>query len=261
MRNAILIIFAAAACLAFIITGQMYWQQKIDAAVKQAREKVETSAEQEETVRKTETLLARAKQLPAAAQDAMKRAIEEGRPIRLVIAGSESTPETGGWPDLLKQALDEAYGKGTFHITVHEYENMTTADADEQNIAADWAKEKPDLLLLEPFLLNDNGAIAIDDTLAHIESIIGQLTSAVPNVAVMLQPPNPIANATYYPRQVEALQAFANEHHYAYLDHWPAWPDDESGEFDQFIDPNSDLPTENGAKRWAEVLANYFIAQ
>ncbi|RLQ07036.1 SGNH/GDSL hydrolase family protein [Geobacillus sp. FSL K6-0789] len=261
MRNFILILLFTAACLAFIITGHLYWERKIDATVQAARAKVEISAKQETETSQTEAILARAKQLPAAAQAAIKRAVEEKRPIRLVIAGSESTPENGGWPDLLKQALDKAYGKGVFHITVHEYEGLTTADADRQRIAADWAKDKPDLVLLEPFLLNDNGVVTIDDTLAHIQSILAGLKSAAPNAVVILQPPNPIYNATYYPRQVERLEAFANENGYPYLNHWPAWPDDQSEELNRYVDPQTDLPTAEGANVWANALAKRFIAQ
>ncbi|QIZ66054.1 SGNH/GDSL hydrolase family protein [Geobacillus subterraneus] len=261
MRNFVLILLIAVACLAFAIAGHVYWKQTIDATVQAARAKMETFAEQEEKANQTEAALARAKRLPADAQAAIKRAVEENRPIRLVIAGSESTPEKGGWPDLLKQALDEAYGEGTFQITVHEYEGLTTADADRQRIAADWASDKPDLVLLEPFLLNDNGVIVIDDTLDHIESMIGQLKSAAPDAVVMLQPPNPIYNATYYPEQVEELEAFAKENGYPYINHWPAWPDNQSEELNKYIDPESDLPTEEGAKRWADALAEYFIAQ
>jgi len=261
LKNVVLIVIVAAACLTLIVASHFYWEQNIAAVVKEARAKMETTSKQDEMAHKAETVLARAKQLPAAAQHVMKQAVNENRPIRLVIAGSESTPEKGGWPDLFKQALDEAYGKGVFDITVHEYEGFTTADADEQRIAADWAEEQPDLVLLEPFLLNDNGVVTIDDSLEHIQAMIGQLKNAAPNAVVMLQPPNPIANATYYPQQVAALQAFAKENGYTYLDHWPAWPDDESDEFATFIDPDSDLPTKEGAKRWAEVLAKYFIAK
>lgn len=261
MKNFILITLVAAACLVFTVAGHVYWKQNIDTTVQAAREEMEASAKQEEKADQTETILARAKRLPAAAQNAIKRAVEENRPIRLVIAGSESTPEKSGWPDLLKQALDEAYGEGAFQITVHEYEGLTTADADRQRIAADWANDKPDLVLLEPFLLNDNGVLTIDDTLAHIESIIGQLKSAAPDAVVILQPPNPIDNATYYPKQVEELEAFAKENGYPYINHWPAWPDNKSEELNKYIDPENDLPTSEGAKRWAEALAEYFIAQ
>ena len=261
LRNFVFILLITAACLSFTIVGHLYWKQTIDATVQAARAKMETSGQQEEKADQTKAILARTKQLPAAAQNAIKRAVAENRPIRLVIAGSESTPEKGGWPDLLKQALDEAYGEGAFQITVHEYEGLTTADADRQRIAADWANDKPDLVLFEPFLLNDNGVIVIDDTLDHIESIISQLKSDVPDAVVILQPPNPIYNATYYPKQVEKLEAFAKEKHYAYYDHWTAWPDYKSKEIDQYVDPESDLPTTEGAKRWAEALAEYFIAQ
>jgi len=261
VRNVLLAMFVAVACLAFILVSHLYWENKVAEAVKEARIETGTTAKSGQTGESVNPIVARAKRLPADAQAAIKRAVEENRPIRLVIAGSESTPEKGGWPDLLKQALDEAYGEGAFQITVHEYEGLTTADADRQRIAADWANDKPDLVLFEPFLLNDNGIIVIDDTLDHIESIIGQLKSAAPDAVVILQPPNPIYNATYYPKQVEELKAFAKENRYAYFDHWSAWPDYKSKEIDQYVDPESDLPTAEGAKRWAEALAEYFIAQ
>lgn len=261
MRNVILAIFMAVACFAFIIAGHLYWESKVAEAVKEAQERVRADAGSEQAAKQANPILAQIKTLPADVQAAIKRAVEEKRPIRLVIAGSESTPENGGWPDLLKQALDKAYGKGVFHITVHEYEGLTTADADRQRIAADWANDEPDLVLLEPFLLNDNGVVMIDDTLAHIQSIIDELQSAAPDAAVILQPPNPIYNATYYPKQVEALERFAKDNGYAYFDHWSAWPDHKSEELNQYVDPESDLPTAEGANVWANALAKRFIAQ
>ena len=110
-------------------------------------------------------------------------------------------------------------------------------------------------------LTRGNALTTVGRTALGEGSIIGQLKSAAPDAVVILQPPNPIYNATYYPKQVEKLEAFAKEKHYAYYDHWTAWPDYKSKEIDQYVDPESDLPTAEGAKRWAEALAEYFIAQ
>jgi len=126
VRNVLLAMFVAVACLAFILVSHLYWENKVAEAVKEARIETGTTAKSGQTGESVNPIVARAKRLPADAQAAIKRAVEENRPIRLVIAGSESTPEKGGWPDLLKQALDEAYGEGAFQITVHEYEGLNS---------------------------------------------------------------------------------------------------------------------------------------
>jgi hypothetical protein len=258
VRNVLLTVLLVISCTSFIVVGHLYWQKKIDAAVRQAMtEATEFSKEQA-----TDERMAYAKKLPAEVQAKIKRAIETNRPLRLVIAGSEATPASkDGWPALLEQQLDATYGNEVFQVVVKEYKGMTTKQAIEENIAGQLSEEKPDILLWEPFLLNNNGVIDMNDTLEHIDTMIQTITDTLPGVTVMLQPPHPIYNAVYYPEQVKQFQAFAKEKGYIYIDHWQAWPDYKSEELNTYVDPDTDLPTKDGQERWADFLADYFIAK
>lgn len=262
MRNVLLAVLLAISCTSFIVVGHLYWQKKIDATVRQAITEATESSQGQAAHEEETKLMAYAKKLPAEVQAKIKRAIETNRPLRLVIAGSEATSASkDGWPALLEQQLDATYGSKVFQVIVKEYKGMTTKQAIDQNIAEQLIEEKPDILLWEPFLLNNNGVIDINDTLAHIDTMIKTITAALPDVTVMLQPPNPIYNATYYPEQVKQFQAFAKEKGYIYIDHWQAWPDYKSEELNKYVDPNTDLPTKDGQKCWADYLAGYFIAK
>jgi hypothetical protein len=217
VRNVLLAVLLAISCTSFIVAGHLYWQKKIDNTVRQAMtEAAESSKEQADREKETK-LMAYAKKLPEEVQAKIKRAIETNRPLRLVIAGSEAVPASkDGWPGLLKQQLDAAYGSKVFQVIVKEYKGMTTKQAIDENIAQQLIKEKPDILLWEPFLLNNNGVIDINDTFKHIDTMIKTITAALPDATVMLQPPNPIYNATHYPEQVKQFQAFAKEKGYIY---------------------------------------------
>ena len=259
MRNVLLAVLLVISCTSFIVAGHLYWQKKIDATVRQAMtEATEFQVTHEQEAKR----MAYAKKLPAEVQAKIKRAIETNRPLRLVIAGSEATPASkDGWPSLFEQQLDATYGNKAFQVVAKEYKGMTTKQAIEENIAEQLIKEKPDMVLWEPFLLNNNGVININDTFQHIDTIIQTITDTLPDVTIILQPPHPIYNATYYPEQVKQFQAFAKEKGYIYIDHWKAWPDYKSNELNKYVDPDTDLPTKDGQKRWADFLAGYFIAK
>jgi hypothetical protein len=258
VRNVLLAVLLVISCTSFIVVGNLYWHKKIDATVRQAMaEATEFSKEQA-----TDERMTYAKKLPKEVQAKIKRAIETNRPLRLVIAGSEATPAAkDGWPALLKQQLEATYGNEVFQAVVKEYKGMTTKQAIDENIVEQLIEEKPDILLWEPFLLNNNGVIDMNDTLEHIDAMIQTITDTLPDVTIMLQPPHPIYNATYYPEQVKQFQAFAKEKGYIYIDHWQAWPDYKSEELNQYVDPDTDLPTKDGQERWAGFLADYFIAK
>ncbi|KYD19065.1 SGNH/GDSL hydrolase family protein [Saccharococcus caldoxylosilyticus] len=259
MRNVLLAVLLVISCTSFIVAGHLYWQKKIDNTVRQA---VTEATEFQVTHEQEAKRMAYAKKLPAEVQAKIKRAIETNRPLRLVIAGSEATPASkDGWPALFEQQLDATYGNKVFQVVVKEYKGMTTKQAIEENIAGQLIKEKPDIVLWEPFLLNNNGVININDTFQHIDAIIQTITDKLPDVTILLQPPHPIYNATYYPEQVKQFQAFAKEKGYIYIDHWKAWPDYKSNELNKYVDPDTDLPTKDGQKRWADFLADYFIAK
>lgn len=259
MKNFLLMVLLLASCASFIIAGQLYWQEKIDDTVKQA---MAEAPKQEAIVENESKLMKYADQLPAEVQKKIENAIHTNRPVRLVIAGSKAiSSSANSWPALLKNELESTYGKQVFEVVVKEYGDMTTKEALDENIDKEIIDAKPDILLWEPFLLNNNGVIEIGDALQQIDAIIQNIRSALPDVTMMLQPPHPIYNARYYPSQVEQLQSFAKEKGYIYLDHWKAWPDYKSEEINDVVNENTDLPNEQGHQLWADFLIDYFIAK
>jgi hypothetical protein len=222
-----------------------------------------TEAPKQEAIDENESKLMKyADQLPSEVQKKIKNAIHTNRPVRLVIVGSKAISSSEkSWPALLKNKLESTYGKQVFEVVVKEYGDMTTKEALEANVDKEIIDAKPDILLWEPFLLNNNGVIEIEDTLQQIDAIIQNIQSALPGVTMMLQPPHPIYNAEYYPVQVEELKTFAKEKGYIYLDHWKAWPDYKSEEINDVVNENTDLPNERGHQLWADFLIRYFIAK
>lgn len=259
MKNFLLMVLLLASCVSFIIVGQLYWQKKIDDTVKQA---MAEAPKQEASDENESKLMKYADQLPAEVQKKIENAIHTNRPVRLVIAGSKAiSSSANSWPALLKKELESTYGKQVFEVVVKEYGDMTTKEALDENIDKEIIDAKPDILLWEPFLLNNNGVIEIGDALQQIDTIIQNIRSALPDVTMMLQPPHPIYNARYYPAQVEQLQSFAKEKGYIYLDHWKAWPDYKSEEINDVVNENTDLPNEQGQRLWADFFIDYFIAK
>jgi hypothetical protein len=259
VKNFLLTVLLLVSCVSFIITGQLYWQKKIDDTVKQAM----SEAPKQEAIDENESKLMKyADQLPSKVQNKIKNAIHTNRPVRLVIVGSKAISSSEkSWPALFKNELESTYGKQVFEVVVKEYGDMTTKEALEANVDKEIIDAKPDILLWEPFILNNNGVVEIDETLKDIETMIESITSELPDVTMMLQPPHPIYNATYYPTQVEELKTFAKEKGYIYLDHWKAWPDYKSEEINDVVNENTDLPNERGHQLWADFLINYFIAK
>lgn len=188
--------------------------------------------------------------------------LESGDQLEMIAMGSAATAEGDGtWTNLLQQQLDEAYGNGVFQLNAQSFGNDLSIDVTQEQKHIEVANLEPDILLLEPFLLNDNGVVAVDNSLESVGIIINAVESASEDVVIILQPPNPIHNAVYYPGQVDALQAYAQEHDIIYLDHWTNWPDQTSDDILDYIDEEDSTPNEKGHEIWAEYIANYFTGE
>jgi hypothetical protein len=249
-------------CVGLIILGHIHWQQKVHHSVQQAMTESTHSMHEEVAEGKESQLMKYAAHLPKEVQEKIKKAIHTNHPVRLVIVGSEATSSSAdGWPHLLKKQLESTYGSRVFSVTVKEYKGMTTKTAIESNIDQEIIDLRPDILLFEPFILNNNGVIEINDTLEEITTILTSIKSSLPNVTIMLQPPHPIYDAKYYPLQVDELKKFAKENRYIYLDHWSQWPDYRSVEIKKYLDVTNSLPNKNGHRVWANFLIHYFIAK
>jgi hypothetical protein len=247
-----------------IILGHLHWKEKISAHAKQAVPSAKEQKSETDTTQEAEKKgkLKYAKNLPEEIQEKIAASIETGTPLQFVMFGSEATSSSpSGWPAILKEKLLNTYGEDIFRVSVVEIPGKTSSDIVNEKLYEDVVNLKPDILLFEPFTLKDNGAVDLDTRFENITTMIHAIKEQVPDVVILLQPPHPLYNAVYYPKDVEELKNFAEENGWIFLDHWQVWPDQKSEEIKEFLSPDRKTPSEKGHQIWAKYLMDYFVSE
>lgn len=252
-------ILAAIVLIVTVVAGKMYWnhQTSAEASNTAAKESSSTNSARKAASGNWEDY---AGNLPKSVKVKLKEADASGKPMKLLIVGSQATStDSKGWPTMLKKTLNNTYGS-LVDVNVLEYKDTTTLDFVRNQNYKDIVKEKPDVLLFEPFLLNDNGVVGITNTLDNLAVIMSHITEADKDLVTILQPSQPIYNATNYPKEAEALGEFAKENGYEYVNHWSAWPDYKSEKILDYLVEKQRVPTAKGNTAWSSYLEEYFTA-
>ncbi|MFK4998700.1 SGNH/GDSL hydrolase family protein [Bacillus sp. N9] len=202
------------------------------------------------------SVLEKTENWPETARQSFSASIEAGIPYHIAIVGSQALGGEEGWAAMLRDALEETYSKDLINVSIFEFGDKTSnqflADGGDQLVA----DRSPDLVLFEPFTLNDNGRVAVSESHENIATFIEKVDDAV----VILQPTHPIYKATLYPGEVNDLKIFATEQKLPYIDHWEIWPDYKTEEIiDYLVRPKQSAPNEKGHKLWFSYLEKYFI--
>ncbi|MFP7733885.1 SGNH/GDSL hydrolase family protein [Priestia aryabhattai] len=248
-------IFAAVVLIVTIVAGKMYWDHRMSAEASST-----TTSSNSANKAAGGNWEDYAENLPKSVKEKLKNAEASGKPMKLLIVGSQATSnDSKAWPAMLKQTLNHTYGS-LVETSVLEYKDETTLDFVRNQDYKDIIKEKPDVLLFEPFLLNDNGVVGITNTLDNLQVIMSHVTEADKDLVTILQPSQPIYNASNYPKEAEALGDFAKENGYEYVNHWSAWPDYKSDKILDYLVEKQRIPTAKGNKAWASYLEEYFTA-
>ncbi|MEH7236453.1 SGNH/GDSL hydrolase family protein [Bacillus sp. JJ1562] len=264
MKKLLLIIITIAA-IGSVIAGKIHWDQKIATSTKVEvkSEKIEKEKPKsepkvaEDDTRNLDEIMGYTKNLPADVITKVETSVNSEKSLTFVIMGSASTPiDPDGWPMRLKGALEQSYGKDVMNVIIEEIPDKTSLSVIQDNLYEDVIELKPDVLLLEPFILIDNGLVAMSDRLANLQTIINDFKAANSDISLFIQPANPLLKAKFYPREVEELKRFAESNHYTYLDHWTAWPDHQTDEIAEYLEDS--LPNEEGHELWANYLIEYF---
>ncbi|PFA66924.1 hypothetical protein CN378_12500 [Bacillus sp. AFS015802] len=254
MKNFLLILLTIG-CGAFLFLGNMYWQ-----------ERTAVSSSEKSPLRELEPSSAPAEKQgipysnwPEKAQADYKDAKEKGEAYKLALVGSLALgEESNGWSVQLKDALEEEYGD-TLEVSIfqRDTDSLHFTNGDELDEVLSFA---PDMVLYEPFSLNNNSlGVSAEDNLDSIDIFQRELTEANKDAVLLLQPTHPIYGATYYPRDVEKLKEYAEEKGITYLNHWKAWPSDES--LKNYLVDTQDTPNEEGHSLWVDYLKKYFISE
>nr|MBO2481675.1 hypothetical protein [Bacillaceae bacterium] len=259
-------------CVAIIFVGSAHLRATIQSMEEKAAETDETgtqeagkgdgagAAEREESNPFNllpEQLELYTETMPEHLKDRFLQAYEQGEPLDIVFAGSPALGSSAdGWSAQVKKALEDRFGSDFVHVEIVEFDGTSTAFVEEGK-AEEIAEKKPDIVLFEALTLEDNGLVTIDDSLKNIRTFAEALAEENPDALFLLQPPNPIYNAKYYPVQVEELRKFAETQKYELLDHWKAWPDPNSEAILDYLDDGG-LPNEKGHELWAKFIKEYF---
>lgn len=180
--------------------------------------------------------------------------------VQFLIVGSEAM-EVGnpGYAEQLKSALENQYSE-LIEVTIKPFDTTSDIFVNElMDQEIDWTTGY-DVVLLEPFTLNNNGLVVIEDEHAHVLEIQTTVIEHVTDAVVVLNPAHPIQGATYYPTQIDALKGFAELNDIPFIDHWTAWPDHQTEEINQYLTEQG-VPNEAGSKLWADQIINYFVAK
>lgn len=254
---------------ASIIAGKIHWDNKIEAAGNVVKpeitiEKSERGKRTEDTTEQVtkEDILKYTKNLPEEIVEKIENAIDSKEPVHLAIMGSAATSSNPtGWPALLKKELENTYGVEIFDISIKEIPNTTSTEVVTNKLYQDVIDREPDILLLEPFILYDNGAvIPLSNRLANLTTLLTDFETQLPNLSIIIQPANPLHNATFYPGEVNGLKDFVEKSGYLYLNHWEAWPDPTSPEMADHLIDGEGMPNELGHQVWAGYLKEFFIS-
>ncbi|QNG60221.1 SGNH/GDSL hydrolase family protein [Bacillus sp. PAMC26568] len=257
------VILTCMICVIIIMAGNLHWQIKTGSkGAQQVLKLVDSSKEQtesEDAPIKEEPNAS--KNLPKELAAKIKAAQEGGEPVKFVMYGSETTSsEPNAWPILLQNKLNEAYGEQVFEIVILSEIDKTSREVINEGLYKKIIEQNPDLVLLEPFLLKDNGEIGILNTLLNVETMVADIKKQNPEATIMLQPPHPLFGAKFYPKEVDEFKKFAEEKEYLYLDHWINWPKGDDEKLNDYLTEDK-KPNDQGNKAWAEYLIGYFVAE
>jgi hypothetical protein len=239
-----------------VSAGKMYWNNKVSEQSVSRPTKIEAS---NDTNSAENNWGEHTQNLPKSIKTKIQKAEQTKTSLKLVIVGTAPKEEVKAtWGELVKKKIEDSYGSSLINVDVHEYKDMTTLQFIKSDAYKEIAKARPDVLLFEPFLLNDNGVVGIENTLENINIILSHLKSQNKQLITILQPSAPVYKANNYPNDAEALKQFAKENGYDYINHWTAWPDYRSEGILNYLTKTPGQPNDDGEKLWAQYLENYF---
>lgn len=258
MKNLIVIVLALMLA-AVLVFGNLHWNSRSSVHTSTPSIRSSENTTEAEPELDTEYYLELAANWPDESKEQLEKKINSNEIFQIVLLGSDSIGNDSlGLKNYLKEALAEKYEK---HVELESivYDNTTTdyvLNSENEKLV----DLKPDMIIFEPFLLNDNNVVTIPDTISNISSIIEETTAALPDVTFILQPPNQIYDANLYPMQVAALQEYANDQNLTYLNHWEVWPSGNDVTVNDYLNADA-RPNESGFQLWSDYLSEYLISE
>ncbi|MFN7251912.1 MAG: SGNH/GDSL hydrolase family protein [Anaerobacillus sp.] len=255
--------------VAMLLYGKYEYDQKLKATSQLAQAEIQQYQVKLEEERKLEAeqqrqrveKLVRNLQMPL--KDKVIASLENKEPLQVVAMGSRAltgVDDISPWPELFQDLVNDAYGQKLFQVTTLAYGTSNTFDIVPNKKHMEAAQLKPDIIILEPFIWNNNGFARIEDTLYHIGVMVRDLKRENEDMAIFIQPPNPIFGASFYGEQVETVKQYCLENNLVFHDHWQTWPDLNDVKLKQYLLADDNIPNQEGHNLWATSLVKTFAA-
>jgi hypothetical protein len=239
-----------------IFTSKQYYDQKVKKTALMAKEVLieQTMIEKELDEQNRQQLLT--KNMDKSVANLVNTAIEQNKQVNIVIVSSalSEVNTADSWPEIFQAQLKAHDLNDLLSVEMVMFSEKSSFEFIHEQQYNLIIEKQPHILIIEPFLLNDNGIARIEETLANFEIVINEIKKIYNELIVIVQPPHPLFDEVYYVNQVEALKADAKEKGYLYLDHWKNWPNNGNDYLE------GKMPNQNGHEIWAEFLIRYFIA-
>ena len=253
------------ACVAVLFFGHSYWNERIKAAPESTSNvsdnKHKASTTTAENAAQDEDVLAYTANWPTSSVDRFKQTLSEKKPFKILFVGSPAIgSDTAGTYPTVKEKLLETFGENNIQVGLKTFKSTSTqlVKLNKQN---EIAAEEADLIILEPFILQNNGLVLIDQTLSDISKIMGDIKAKKPETTFILQPSYPLYKGKIYPNQVAELKKFADKNQITYLDHWSAWPDANTEEIKEYLQPDQKAPSDKGNQVWSDFILEFLISR
>ncbi|MGM0753088.1 MAG: SGNH/GDSL hydrolase family protein [Bacillota bacterium] len=248
-------------CAGVLVYGNMYWQERTSVSSAEKSTNVTDQAVEKKEAEGEKDFDSLIGNWPEEAQAAFKEKVATGSPYKLAIVGSLALgADENGWSEQVKTELIDTYGD-TIEVEIFQYDTTSLTFVNGENVE-EVLEYEPQLVLFEPFALNDNSnGVGGENNQESIQIFERKLKEQNEDAVLILQPTHPIAGATYYPMQIEELKEFAKENGIPYVDHWSAWPVDDEEALGELLVDSQEMPSEEGHGLWANYLVDYFTAQ
>ena len=260
-------------CIVLLITSYSIWKSKIemtkgDTTTSQTEQRSIIEEEPEKTELETplaastisrETIEQAIVNADEPVQELVLNRFDAGEQVQMLVVGSTAMDDgSPGYAKLLTDELANTYGS-FLETNIASFDGTSKDFIEEKMDGIDWTKTY-DLVLYEPFTLNNNGKVKIEDEHKHIQVLEEKMLVEVSDAVLVLQPPYPIYEAAFYLVQIEALEKYAKTKAYPFINHWSSWPSTSDENLTTFLTEDNS-PNEEGAKLWASSLITYFTAK
>jgi len=271
-------IFVIIGCIATLFASYSIYQSRIESITNPTQiasdnetpkdkenSKESTTSDKENNQLKSDSLTSEeitslTSQMSEEAKALVTSRLESGEKIQLLMIGSSSIEQgSPGYGQLLTSDLSKAYGEWieTTSVTFDGNTSELVAALDGELI--DWSKEF-DIVLLEGLNLENNGQVVVEDSIEHIETINDRMKQNVTDAVLLVHPSQPLANATFYPTEVQSFKSYLTSRRYTYIDHWSDWPVGNVEEMNTYLTGESE-PNDKGAALWASALSTFFTGK